>query len=87
MDTNNDGIIDDPLATGKKMGRPYSPLSLEERKKIYNERHKAWSKGVTIRKRREAIKQLLTLLNVNVPDESIESAIKDSSLVIYFKKG
>lgn len=86
MDTNVDGIIDDPLATRTKMGRPHSPIPLEERKKIYNERHKAWSKANTAVKRKAAIKRLLLALGVELPDEKIESVAQDSSLVIYYRE-
>lgn len=91
MDTNNDGIIDDPLAT-RKVGRPLkykTDKGREKQKALYNERHKAWSKRMTREKRKNAILSLLSDFGVspnNVDEVALECVMDDTSLVIYYKK-
>lgn len=89
MDTDNDGIIDDPLVKRKKMGRPYSNVPLAERKKMYNERHKAWSKQRTQERKRKSLERLLLEIGVNpyeIDNELMQSVVEDSKLVLYWNR-
>lgn len=91
MDSNGDGIIDDPLAT-RKIGRPMkytTDRGREEQRAMYNERHKAWSKRITREKRKNAILSLLADFGIspnNIDESALECVMNDESLVIYYKK-
>lgn len=89
MDTNNDGIVDDPLATKKRPGRKSLGLTPEEMKarkaaqrkiREYNKRYKKRQQDIAL-----LVATIFTLADKNMAgDEIVDKIVKSKAWDISF---
>ena len=86
MDTNGDGIVDDPLATKRKGGRKPLGLTPDEMKARREAQRKLREYNKRFKKRQEDINLLvatiITLANENTGDDIADRLVRDKKWVI-----